>query len=320
MAILIKKAGILDTLQDLGRTGFRKFGINPNGAMDKIAIRLINTLLGMPENETVLEMHFPAPELEFRKDTVFVIGGANLFPKVNNKKIDNWRIHRAKKGDILSLKKKTFGNRCYLAIKGGFKLEKWLNSSSTNLKAKVGGYMGRNLLKGDRLEFNQTKQECDPEQKLKIARNILPFYSNSPTIRITAGAEYEYLTALSELQFLKEVFTVSRSSDRMGFRLDGPPLHLLDKKEIVSSAVSFGTIQLLPSGQIVLLMSDHQTTGGYPRVAHVIEQDLPLVAQLTSSDKINFQLISLREAEESALRFEKSLSILKYGLTRADAS
>lgn len=306
-------------MQDLGRTGFRKFGINPNGAMDKIAMRLINTLLGMPENETVLEMHFPAPELEFRKDTLFVIGGANLFPKINNEKIDTWRIHRAKKGDILSFKKKTFGNRCYLAIKGGFKLEKWLNSSSTNLKAKVGGYMGRSLLTGDRLEFNRAEQEGDPKQKLKIARNILPLYSNSPTIRITAGAEYEYLTALSELQFLKEVFTISRSSDRMGFRLEGPPLYLLDKKEIVSSAVSFGTIQLLPSGQIVLLMSDHQTTGGYPRVAHVIEQDLPLIAQLTSGDKINFQLVSLKEAEESFLQFEKGLSILKYSTTR-DAS
>lgn len=316
MAILIKKKGVLDTIQDLGRIGFRKSGINPNGAMDQIAVRLINTLLGNPENQAAIEMHFPAPQIEFHKDIFFALGGANFGAMLNNNPLNNWQIHHAEKGAVLKFTNKIQGNRCYLVVKKGFKLEKWLDSTSTNLKAEIGGFKGRSLQKGDRLEFDAQETIKQPIAHLTIGRSILPFYSRIPTIRITVGAEYSSLTALSELSFLRQPFKITQNSDRMGFRLNGPALHLLHKNEMVSSAVNFGTIQLLPDGQIIVLMADHQTSGGYPKIGHIIKQDLPLIAQLASGDEVNFQIISLEEAENIRLRFEKDISFLRFGLSR----
>ena len=124
MSIFIKKSGILTTVQDLGRHGFRRFGINPNGAMDKQAVKLINILLGNNEAEAVLEMHFPAPLIEFENDAILALGGADFGAKLDNKIIENWRPFFAARGNVLSFEKKNFGNRAYLSVKGGFKLEK----------------------------------------------------------------------------------------------------------------------------------------------------------------------------------------------------
>ncbi|MDQ3635235.1 MAG: biotin-dependent carboxyltransferase family protein [Acidobacteriota bacterium] len=315
MSITINKAGILDTFQDLGRNGFRKLGINPNGAMDKTAVRLINILMGNDENEAVLEMHFPASEIKFNEDTIFSLGGANFDAELDNKPIENWKLQTAQKDSIIKFYKKSLGNRCYLAIKGGFKLKKWLNSSSTNLTAEIGGFEGRKLKKGDKINFNKSLSTLhSPLSTLKIGQSLIPFYSQFPTVRIITGAEYQNLTALSELEFLSQSFSISANSNRMGFRLEGKPLHLLYKKDLISSAVNFGTIQLLPDGQLIILMADHQTTGGYPRIAHIIEQDLPLAAQLGAGDGIGFHIISLEEAENLKIEFEKDLSFLKMGV------
>lgn len=315
MSIIIKKAGILDILQDLGRKGFRKLGINPNGAMDKTALRLINVLLENSENQAALEMHFPASEIEFDEDTLFALGGADFRPKLNNNSIENWKVYKAEKGSALKFTEKVLGNRCYISVRHGFKIEKWLESSSTNLTAEIGGLEGRKLKSGDKINFNKSFSNSDsPLSALKIARTLIPFYSKFPTVRIIAGADYQDLTALSEQDFLSQDFSISANSDRMGFRLEGKPLHLLYGKELVSSAVDFGTLQLLPDGQIIILMADHQTTGGYPHIAHVIEQDLPLVAQLGAGDGIGFHIISLDETENLKVEFEKDLNFLKMGV------
>lgn len=315
MSLLIKKEGLLSTIQDLGRNNFRRFGINPNGAMDRTAARLINILLGNNENESVIEMHFPAPEIVFEEDAVFAIGGADFGAKLNNEEIKSWKINIAKKDDILKFTDKIFGNRCYLAVKGGFKIEKWLDSTSTNLTAKFGGTNGEKLKINDRIYFNQKqKPELKTQNsKLKISNNLLPFYSCFPTVRIIKGAEFDDLTAISERDFLHETFAISQNSNRMGFRLEGKPLYLLEKRELVSSAVDFGTIQLLPDGQIIILMADHQTTGGYPRLGNIISIDLPLAAQLGANDKIGFHLISIEEAEKLLFEFERELNFLKIG-------
>ena len=155
MSILVRKSGILSTFQDLGRKGFRRFGINPSGAMDFRAVRLINILLGNDETEAVLEMHFPAPEIVFEEDAFIALGGADFGEKLNDKLVENWRVCFAEKGSILEFGQKTFGSRTYLSVKGGFEIKKWLGSCSTNLLAEIGGFEGRNLQAGDRIEFNE---------------------------------------------------------------------------------------------------------------------------------------------------------------------
>lgn len=314
MSILVEKSGILATVQDTGRNGFRRFGINPNGAMDKAAARIINILLGNDEREAVLEMHFPAPVLKFEDAAIVALGGADFGAMLGGERIENWRPFYAQKGAVLKFGEKIFGSRAYLAVKGGFEIERWLGSASTNLVAEIGGFAGRSLTKGDCLFFNSNVKRQTSRFPYRVSQNIIPRYNSRPTARVVAGAEFDRLTALGEQNFLKNSFTVSNDSNRMGFRLKGEPLHLIDKIELVSSAVNFGTIQLLPDGQMIILMADAQTSGGYPRIAHVAAVDLPIVAQLGAGDKINFQIVSLADAENLTLEFEKDLSFLRIGV------
>jgi antagonist of KipI len=310
MSILLQKPGILTTVQDLGRNGYRRYGINPGGVMDRTAARLINILLGNDAGDAVLEMHFPAPEIVFEANTLIAIGGAEFTPMLADQPAENWRIVFAKKGSILKFAGKRSGNRSYLAVKGGISVPKWFGSSSTNLAAKVGGFNGRKVESGDRLALCEKVKQTVPAGS-RISKSLIPHYRPFPTVRIIPGAEFEYLSAKVRDLLLNQNFTISNNSDRMGFRLKGDPLNLSKPREIVSSAVSFGTIQLLPDGQLIVLMADHQTSGGYPRIAHVIAHDLPLLAQLGSNDKVAFHLVETADAENLALQFEKDLNFLR---------
>lgn len=306
--------GILTTIQDLGRNGHRSSGINPNGAMDKTALRLTNILLSNDENEAALEIHFPAPKILFEENALIALGGANFGAEIDGQKVDNWQTVWVEKGQSLSFTEKTKGNRLYLNVKGGFQITDWLNSKSTNLKAKLGGFEGRQLQQNDVINFKTQSPNYKSHKPLKLSNYFAPYYPSFPKVRVIEGAEFNLLTALSMQDFLKRTFAVSQDSDRMGFRLTGQPLHLMYEKEMVSSAVTFGTIQLLPTGKMIVLMADHQTTGGYPRIANVISQDLQFLAQLGTNDKVCFETISLEKAENLELDFEKELDILRTGV------
>lgn len=310
MSIEFLSNSLLTTVQDLGRNDFRHFGINPGGAMDKTAVRLINILLGNDENEAVLEIHFPAPKILFHENAIIALGGAKFGAEINENTIENRRPIFVGKGSVLSFPQKNFGNRIYLSVKGGFKIENWLGSKSTNLKAKAGGFEGRPLRKGDEIFFNQTAN-ARISPSIKISKSVIPHYSSFPTVRVTVGAEFERLSDESKYTFEEQSFTIRRASDRMGFRLRGDTLNLTKESGLLSTAVGFGTIQLLPDGQLIILMADHQTTGGYPRIAHIITKDLPLIAQLGASDKLSFKIVTMREAENAIVEFEKDLNILK---------
>lgn len=314
MSITLLSSGILTTVQDLGRHGSRRFGINPGGAMDAKAVRLINILLGNDENEAVFEMHFPAPRLRFDQATIFALGGAEFGAKLGERDAENWRPHFAEKGSVLSFTGKKLSARCYLSVKGGFAIGKWLGSASTNLKAGVGGFQGRALKKDDVLSFNSKSKIKNSEFFYGLSRSLIPFYSSFPTVRVTAGAEFELLTPESKASFTAQHFTIGLQSDRMGFRLEGEPLKLETPHEFISSAVSFGTIQLLPDEQLIILMADHQTTGGYPRLAHIVSEDLPLAGQLGAKDGIGFTIVSIEEAEKLISQSENELNLLRLGV------
>jgi len=278
--------------------------------MDRTATRLINTLLGNDENEGVLEMHFPAAEIEFGVDCSFAIGGAEFAATLNETQIRNWSSFTAYQGDVLRFTKPVSGTRAYVAVAGGFAIDEWLGSRSTNLVAAVGGYDGRKLKQGDPIDL----REPSVVKPHTIAPSIIPKYSRFPTVRVVASGEFDLLTAISERAFLNDGFTVTKDSNRMGYRLSGPPLHLLHKKEMVSAAVTFGTIQLLPDGQLIVLMADHQTAGGYPRIANVISADVPLLAQLGPNDGVSCHLVSIEEAENISADFGRDLCRLRTGI------
>lgn len=313
MSIFFQKAGILTTLQDLGRSGYRRFGVNPSGAMDQRAARLVNILIGNDENEAVLEMHFPAPQMLFEANAVIAIGGADFEATLDGARVDNWRPYVAKKGSQLHFRNRASGNRVYLAVHGGFRTTHWLGSASTNLTAQIGGHDGRKFEIGDRLLFNKKMAEPPEFSTAQVSNALLPAYSRFPTVRIIAGAEFALLTEAARRRLVEVDFTISSNSNRMGFRLRGEPIELSEPCELVSAAVNFGTIQLLPDGQLIVLMADHQTSGGYPRLGHVISRDLPLLAQLAANDKVAFHMVTVEEAEQLALEFENELNFFRVG-------
>ncbi len=298
MAILVRKPGMFTTVQDLGRTGFQRFGVNPGGAMDRTAVRLINTLLGNAEDAAVLEMHFPAAEILFENDVTFALGGADFAAELNGTSVSNWQCIRARSGDTLRFTGVKKGTRAYMACGGGLVREKALGELTKRFEGET------------RIEIKET-HSARTHVDATIAYSLVPHYSRFPTVRVIDGPESDSLTAKSEAAFFREQFLVTQDSNRMGFRLEGEPLYRMNEGEMVSAGVAFGTIQLLTNGQMIVLMADHQTSGGYPRIAQVISHDLPLLAQLGPGDKVAFHQVEIAEAERIALRFERDLALLR---------
>jgi antagonist of KipI len=305
MSIVIIKPGILETIQDLGRTGQGSFGINTGGAMDRFAATLANILTGNDINEAVMEIHYPGPQILFEQDALISITGGDFTAGLNDEPLPLWQPVLIRKNTVLQFPKCKKGARAYLAVQGGFLVDKWLNSYSTNLKAGIGGWKGRRLEKGDELFFRKS-DKCNSslfksENNFQLMRwrpDVRKTYQDPHEISYIKGHEWDELTRESKEVLDNTDFFLRSSSDRMGYQLKGETLYLNEKKEMVSCAVSFGTMQLLPNGKMVVLMADHQTTGGYPRIGHVITSQLPKLAQLRPGEAIRFKAIDINKAEE----------------------
>jgi antagonist of KipI len=315
MSLKILKPGILDTIQDEGRYGYQHLGINPGGAMDLLAMHTANLLIGNKMNEPVLELFFPAPDILFEQNALITITGGNFSPMINGDGIKTGRPVMVKKNTVIQFPQKKKGQCCYLAVHGGFKLTPWQNSCSTNLKAAAGGLEGRKLQRGDCIEFN--KNFCHERLKdadiIKLHWRAAPItdQSGDEEIFVLPGNEWGYLNEQSKNIFYNNNFQVALSSDRMGYRLSGNKLVSENNIELVSAAVNSGTIQLLPNGELIVLMADSQTTGGYPRIAHVISAHLPKLSQKQPGEKIKFTIVDQAIAEDLLLKQKLHLQQLK---------
>lgn len=310
MSLKISKAGLLDTVQDQGRYGYRHQGINPGGAMDRFAASLANALLGKDLHAPVIEMHFPAAQIRFQKPAVICLTGADFAPQINGEPIEVFQPLAVNKNSLLSFKNKRRGARCYLSLLNEIQIEPWLNSYSTNLKAAAGGYRGRRLQKEDEINF------APIAFRLEGPFVFLPWKYHAPEnlsneVEFIPGPEWNWLTVKSQTNFLNDAFAITPASDRMGYRLQGETLEQAVNAQLVSSAVNFGTVQLLPNGQLIVLMADHQTTGGYPRVANLINVHLPKLAQMNAGDAIRFVMTTVGEAEEKYIEQQKYLRRLQ---------
>jgi antagonist of KipI len=301
----ILKPGILSTIQDAGRIGYRASGIGPGGVMDAFAFAMLNLILDNEPNEAVLEMHFPAAELLFEEDAEFAITGGDFTATLNEASILCWKTFHAKPGDVLRFTALRKGYRVYFSVKGGFCTDRWLNSSSTNLLVQKAGYHGRALKKEDLLELKNKELKMPVLEEQASAALIEEIYGTS-LIHCIEGPEFDRLTTDSKVRLLSSTFTIDIQANRMGYRLQKENLSLNEQKvELLSSAVCMGTVQLTPEGALIILMADHQTTGGYPRVLTVITADLPKLAQHKPGDQIRFRLVSTNEAEEKLSSFYK---------------
>lgn len=299
MPIKFTRPGVFTTIQDLGRYGYRANGIGPGGAMDTFAASVANLLVGNNEKLPVLEMHFPAPEIFFEEDAVVSITGGNFSGYIDAEPMPSWTPVFIKKSSSLSFKKFVSGARGYLAIQGGIKCDNWLGSFSTHTKIKKGGYQGRPLLKNDVLPLNSTALGFPIKTFPNLSGLISAVYQSTYNIRCIGGPEWDLVDDRSKAVFSQLPFSITAQSDRMGYRLKGPELSLCETVELISSPVDYGTIQLIPSGQLIILMADHQTTGGYPRIAQVINADLPRLAQSPVHSELHFEMIAVENAADA---------------------
>ncbi|MFD0712012.1 biotin-dependent carboxyltransferase family protein [Paenibacillus sp. GCM10027626] len=329
MSLLVKRPGLLTTVQDLGRYGAQKYGVIVSGAVDRLALRLANLLVGNEENAACLEMTIIGPEIVLEQPVLIAICGADLSPTLDGNPLPRWKTIAAPGGSVLKFGKPQEGCRAYLAVGGGLDVAAEMNSRSTYLRAQIGGFQGRALQEGDRIPLGSASERTARLQRLltgaaaadslavsrwSVAQELIPAYSPQPVLHVTAGQEYELFDQESQYRFFHEPFTVLAQSDRMGYRLQGSGLQLAEPKEMLSSAVTFGTVQVPPDGNPIVLMADHQTTGGYPKIAQVISTDLPLLAQVNLGGKVGFQLLDLREAQQRALAQQAALRTLQLGL------
>ncbi len=311
----VLKNGIIDTVQDLGRYGYQHTGINPGGAMDPAAAQVANFLVGNPGNTPVIEMHYPAGSFLWEEDALFALSGADFGAMLNDQPIPLNTPVIVSKYTVLQFTRMVKGARCYLAVQGGFRVTPWLNSSSTNLKVKTGGINGGPIRKGSSIPLQQNASfRSVLQQKDFISMHWtadVDLLYNTNTIQVTEGRQLLMLDRESEKQFFDSAFNISQQSDRMGYRLSGTPLQTRQTMHLVSTAVTRGTVQLLPDGQLIVLMADHQTTGGYPMVAHVASACLPTLAQRQPNEQLHFKLISVPEAEILAQQQYKHLHLLE---------
>lgn len=311
MSITIKRQGIFDTLQDEGRYGYQHLGINPGGVMDSTASKTANMLVGNQPGEAVIEMHFPAASFYFDKACIIALSGADFSPFINDKPVPLNRTLIVPASSTLEFKQYKSGARCYFSVQGGWSADYWLGSYSTDVKVKAGGFGGAALKK------NQTLH-CKAEQfyferlhhKDVIVTNIQAdtkhLYLTQNSLHYFDGPEHNLMDDSSIKSFKSSSFTISLQSDRMGYRLNGPPLKT-SVTQIISSAVTRGTIQLLPDGNLIILMAGHQATGGYPRIGQVIASDIPSLAQMPPNTSIRFTYVTLEDAEKIFIQHQQYL-------------
>lgn len=277
--IKVLKPGFYSSVQDLGRFGSQQYGVPISGVMDSLAAELANTLIGNSKNDAVIEMTMIGPVLEFRSNTLICISGADMSPMLNKTEVKLNKVIHVETRDILSFGKLKQGFRCYLAVFGGIKTKQILKSRSM-YKGITPDFV---LRKGDLIETKEYKQG-------KITQNAsIKFntsYLTDNKIEVYKGPEFDLLSDKQNELLLCTEFEISKDNNRMAYQL----LPKIDNnlEPIITSLVLPGTVQLTPSGTLIVLMRDCQTTGGYPRVLQLSEKGINLLSQKFSGQRFSF--------------------------------
>lgn len=307
-ALKVLAPGGFTTVQDKGRFGYQQMGIPVCGALDSFAFACANILVGNDENKAVLEMTVMGPAVEILTEMDIALTGARMGMTLNDTPVEQWRSIRVKPGDVVTISQVQSGCRSYLAVSGGINVPRVMNSCSTYVGGKIGGFMGRPLKTGDILETHGAAVLSKPRA---IPDGDIPQYPANVVIRAILGPQEDYfddgLTALFDGAYM-----VTAKADRMGYRLQGKAISIKQgmPKSIVSEPSMPGSIQIPPDEQPIILLVE-QTVGGYAKIATVISSDLSKVAQATPGDMIQFEKIALKTAHHLYAMETKTISRLK---------
>lgn len=314
---------LLTVIQDLGRRGYQQYGVNASGAMDTRSLRIANLLVGNPQNTGAVEITILGPDMVFDEDVLIALTGADLSPTADGIPIPTYRPVALRAGSVLSFGRCRVGCRGYLAVAGGFAVPLVMGSQSTYSRAGFGGFEGRSLITGDAVPLAGASDKA-----LALIARLLrggkaagwtdwfagSFFMNhkslSAPIRFTEGLQYADFSEKSREAIETEAFKITVHADRMGYRLEGPKLALAEPREMISEMAALGTIQVPPEGYPIILMAEHQTCAGYPEIGQILLCDVDRVAQLRPASLIRFKKISLEEAEDIYLHFERQMQHL----------
>ncbi len=297
-------AGLLTSVQDAGRQRSRAFGVGVAGAVDAYSLAVANRLAGNPVDAAVLEITLAGPTLRLHRAATIAICGAAIDAHVDGVALPGWRPVALQAGSTIVMGPCRVGARAYLVVDGGIDVPAVLGSRSTDLRAGFGGFEGRALRAGDRLELGVPRLAVDHGDSVSIARwwidpapdldlRLPPMeVAGGIPVRVLSGSD---ATVPVDALHARE-FTVDAASNRQGLRLRGDVLRIADPRERISEPVVPGTVQLPPDGQPIVLLADAQTVGGYPRIGHVIAADLPRLGQLRAGQRLRFVAVDDRQA------------------------
>jgi biotin-dependent carboxylase-like uncharacterized protein len=287
--------GLATTVQDLGRYGFQAIGVPVSGALDPVALRLGNALVGNPAGTAALEILLRGPRLEVVAEAVRVAaaGPGAMLDLAGEGMVPGWRSVTLRRGAMFEIVPGRECLSCIMAVEGGIAVPAVLGSASTYVPGRLGGLDGRALRAGDILPLAIAAAPPRPELRLHEPPGI----GRDEPIRIVLGPQQDAFAEAAVATLLGGDYRVSANADRMGMRLDGPRLDHRAGWDIVSDAIPAGAIQVPGSGQPILLLADHQTTGGYPKIATVVSADLPRAGRRRPGDTIRFTAVSAEEAE-----------------------
>ena len=311
-------------MQDLGRLGFRQFGVSVGGALDSHALRVANLLVGNDESAAGLEITLGGLRLRFVDDRIVAWCGGGFDVRLGSTSVAAGHAALVRAGQELMFNQPKVGCRCWLGISGEIDVPIVLGSRSTDLRTNFGGFDGRALRDGDEIALRKNSKHAQSLVDLLREQRISPWSpphdwsspaQREPILRVMRGSDWNRFNDVTIQRFTNEVFIVSPDSDRMGVRLEGIELKRNHDIDLISEAVVPGTIQVPPGGKPIVLLGDCQTVGGYPKIAHVISVDLPIAAQLRLGDRVRFHEVSLTEAHQLLYEREKELERFRIGLS-----
>ncbi len=289
--IEILQSGTRTTLQDAGRPGYRHVGIPGSGAADRLNFALANWMIGNDWDMPALECTLGGQHFRFHKDMTVALSGAEMWAQVNGLNVANFSAFPVKQGDILTLSFARMGCRAYLAVPGGITGDRIYESVSTYEPAGLGGLEGRALKTGDRLEV-----QAKTASPRKIPTGYRPNLSNHVVLRARPGPEFEELTLQSQRYLFINPYQATAETDRMGARLKGNKIEMLENVSMTSGPLLPGTLQLPQDSQPILALVDGHCTGGYPRALQIIKADHWLLGQIGPGTKVSFQRCFARDA------------------------
>jgi antagonist of KipI len=292
-------------VQDLGRNGFAHFGISASGAADSFSLRIGNLLVGNNESAAALELTILGGIYQFETDAFIALSGSQFEAFIDDEPIPHQCGVYIREGQILTIGPTLTGARAYLCVRGGVDVPQYLSGKSTHVMSKMGGLNGRPLQKGDTLNIGNLSSVSQPiiiKEKLHVDLSI---------IRINRGLQSDWFSESTWTKFISKLYTVSDLSSRMGIRLKGNNINSERGNEILTEGIPLGGIQVPGGGDPIISFVEHQTTGGYPKIANGITADLCKVGQLKGGDEFKFELVSIEEGEALRLAQESYIQSLK---------